>query len=761
MEVKIKNFRSIVQKNYVFEKGNNLITGESGKGKSTIMEAIFWCFHGGSNVSPFQQTKKKTITHVEIILDEIKIERNKPPDKCTVILPDLTKLEHDEAQEYINKNFGSKSLWETSCYLKQDTRSNLLFHSSQEKYSIIKEIVFGMDNQNTSPEKYLQRISSFSKDLDRELQTLQGKIEVLEEINSQFPTFDDMMKDTKKLEKNMSRYDKIKECLDVLKNKLHLLESKDKWQEELKKCKKDFLNYPPSLDFKTIVRWEKWSILKTDEEDPCVDIDINEENFNLRNLKEEKENYLINEKKCSAIKIKYSQESILEEINALEKKIKGIEEYQNYVKIMKNIEKINQEEEKLKSVFDDLKSKEPAYKKTFLAIMGKLDLESSGDYTLEEVEKINLKIKTIQTDYMKCPSCNKNLVMESGELKMKKCVFMKKEDIDKYNRNLNNINSYYRNLYNSEAKLRNIISLKKGMEIPQKVEKMEGDFSLINKKLKILREIKFFRDTDQDILHLEEKIRLYNLSQKIKAMKESYLPMFDEYPIPNNFNLYYSFYSELKNRIHFLTSNINDAGELDKNYIDKNIKKLESSLEDLERYKIYKQYLQNNEKLNNVKEKRNELLKKREGCTVLKKIIEEESSNTFESLIVNFNDSLNEIVSEIFEDISINLGMFKRLKGKGELKPQFNMNVILKGNEYDNLHFLSGGEKDRISIALTLTLSNLLNNPVIMFDESMSSLDEEMRERCLDLIRKYASDKILINVCHSTIEGYYDNIIRI
>ena len=88
------------------------------------------------------------------------------------------------------------------------------------------------------------------------------------------------------------------------------------------------------------------------------------------------------------------------------------------------------------------------------------------------------------------------------------------------------------------------------------------------------------------------------------------------------------------------------------------------------------------------------------------------------------------------------------------------MKVLLKGSEYDNLNFLSGGEKDRISIALTLTLSTLLNTPIIMFDESMSSLDEEMRERCLELIKKYAGDKILINICHSTIEGYYDNIIR-
>ena len=136
------------------------------------------------------------------------------------------------------------------------------------------------------------------------------------------------------------------------------------------------------------------------------------------------------------------------------------------------------------------------------------------------------------------------------------------------------------------------------------------------------------------------------------------------------------------------------------------------------------------------------------------------SSKTFENLIIHFNKLLNQILQEIFENIQIEIGMFKKIKGKNTVKPQFNIKVLLKGNEYDNLNFLSGGEKDRISIALLVTLSVITNNKFLMLDESMSSLDEEMRNQTLNLIKKYLPDKTVFNVCHFTVEGFYDHIIN-
>ena len=129
--------------------------------------------------------------------------------------------------------------------------------------------------------------------------------------------------------------------------------------------------------------------------------------------------------------------------------------------------------------------------------------------------------------------------------------------------------------------------------------------------------------------------------------------------------------------------------------------------------------------------------------------------------IGEINKQLNEILDMLFEDINIEISMFREKKGKEKNKPQVNFKIILNGIEYPNFHFFSGGEKDRISIALTLTFNIILDSPIIMFDEVFSSLEESKREESLKIIRKYSKNKILLNICHETIEGYYDQIIKI
>ena len=105
--------------------------------------------------------------------------------------------------------------------------------------------------------------------------------------------------------------------------------------------------------------------------------------------------------------------------------------------------------------------------------------------------------------------------------------------------------------------------------------------------------------------------------------------------------------------------------------------------------------------------------------------------------------------------------MFRKIKSKDLYKAQFNMNVIMNGIKYDNLNILSGGEKDRLSMAMALTISKIQNTKFLMLDECMSSLDSDSRQRCLEIIKKYSNDKIILNICHETIEGYYDEIINI
>ena len=59
MEVKIKDFRCIQNWSAVIQNGLTLFKGESGSGKSTVLEAIRWCLYGQlRQVFPFNGQKK-------------------------------------------------------------------------------------------------------------------------------------------------------------------------------------------------------------------------------------------------------------------------------------------------------------------------------------------------------------------------------------------------------------------------------------------------------------------------------------------------------------------------------------------------------------------------------------------------------------------------------------------------------------------------------------------------------------------------------
>ena len=47
MEINIKNFRNVKEQTIYFNKGVNLLKGDSGSGKSTIFESVRWCLYGG------------------------------------------------------------------------------------------------------------------------------------------------------------------------------------------------------------------------------------------------------------------------------------------------------------------------------------------------------------------------------------------------------------------------------------------------------------------------------------------------------------------------------------------------------------------------------------------------------------------------------------------------------------------------------------------------------------------------------------------
>jgi DNA repair exonuclease SbcCD ATPase subunit len=149
----------------------------------------------------------------------------------------------------------------------------------------------------------------------------------------------------------------------------------------------------------------------------------------------------------------------------------------------------------------------------------------------------------------------------------------------------------------------------------------------------------------------------------------------------------------------------------------------------------------------------------------LKILITEVTNSSLQNLVDSINTCTNNILEDLFEnDIKVELKLFKEHKKTNGLKPQINFNIFYNNNVYDNIMGLSGGEKDRISLALTIALACVNPSPVLFLDECLSTVGNDLRECAIDALKKFVisqTGKTCILVQHSMIEGHCDAVIEI
>ena len=757
MELEINNFRNVTHRILNFDTGIHLFEGESGIGKTTCLEAIQWVLYGGKNVYPFGYDKsKKELTKVIFTLPEMKITRTKPPECILVEFKGSKKLEFAEAQSYIDQHFGSKTFWESSYYLKQDHRNLLLFGSKEEKNNIVKEIVFGSESSQNTPDKYLSKVEEYLYEIDIDILAKQKMVQyILERMEEKEVNITE--NEIVRLAKFYPKQEDIQNKLEIIKDKIREKEENSKRKMRKIQINMELRDYP-NLTLSFVEKWKKWlSCCQQLQEMKMVDEgeevgDVEQIKREIYELERRKKIYYPNIKKIERLnrsdifqklnggkKVTYEKEIIIALIKEFDEKKIDIIKYQNYLEkrngILKIVEKIKEMRQKIKDF--------------------ETSLTQFGD--IENLEEIKEKLMELKTNLMKCPKCHKKLILCEGQLKEGKGTPTSKKKLTEYAGEYKKLQEYH--IW--KQGLESLQSMYSSMSIPVSPKREEGNNSEIEKMICILKDIEVV-EFSEDEYQMKQKIlerAEYFLKRKnlLETKENNYLGGMENLIPPNNIDTYYQDYQSLKEELKIIESSIfqddNDDLEIKKERGDK-------LLLDLKRYEKYLLSEREADELEKENILMGKLMDKREDCLKLKKIIQEESSVTFENLMISFNQILNDIVSEIFDDIHIEIGMFKKLKTKGEIKPQFNMKVTLKGHEYDNLGFLSGGEKDRMSVALMVTLAKLGKGEIVMLDETMSSLDEEMRHQMLELIKKHLPDKIVLVVCHSTIEGYYDSVIR-
>ena len=133
-----------------------------------------------------------------------------------------------------------------------------------------------------------------------------------------------------------------------------------------------------------------------------------------------------------------------------------------------------------------------------------------------------------------------------------------------------------------------------------------------------------------------------------------------------------------------------------------------------------------------------------------------------ESTVGNLIVHINSILEEIFDDpINIHISLTHTVKKTQSIISGVDITINYKGGVHESVSELSGGEVDRLSLAFVLALQRIHNNQILLLDETMSSLDFNMRTRCMNFIRQTATMRqlIVVMINHEDTGGSIDQTI--
>jgi len=135
-----------------------------------------------------------------------------------------------------------------------------------------------------------------------------------------------------------------------------------------------------------------------------------------------------------------------------------------------------------------------------------------------------------------------------------------------------------------------------------------------------------------------------------------------------------------------------------------------------------------------------------------------------QTAVDKINILLGQSLQKLFPDkpISVEISTTKELKSKkNQVSQRFNVKIFYNDAEYDSSKQLSGGEKDRVSLAITLAMSMTFGSPILFLDETLSSLDAELKSEAVSLLKQICKTKTCVVISHEETEGLYDNVLKL
>jgi len=251
--IDIKNFKGCTSLHLDFTKNRNILEGENGIGKTTVLDAITWCLFGKNfadekqfKIKPIIDNEEKTdlVTSVELKLNDTSIERIWDKDVATIKV-DGVKFSGKEFSDYLRDKFSItddefKALSNID-YIPnlhwKDLRSLIMGLvgeiANEEVYKNVDVSLIKDKIESVGVEKTAEDIRESKSSLNNEIKRMQGNIDQKNKDIQEMVVNDDEVKEL------TAEKDKKRKQIDGY-NDLKTKKSKqDEEVKELEKIKSD------------------------------------------------------------------------------------------------------------------------------------------------------------------------------------------------------------------------------------------------------------------------------------------------------------------------------------------------------------------------------------------------------------------------------------------------------------------------------------------------------------------------------------------
>jgi exonuclease SbcC len=821
MLINLTNFRCFRSKNLVLpDSGCILLNGPSGAGKTSIFKAINFVLYGKEQkCTTLGEKRCKVELKIRINDNEVSIVRTKCPNHL-VYATNNTTLEDESAQNKINEVFGEHFF--LTGYITQKNTESFFGLSKEEKTEFLQKLSieqFDINDLRTrvkhkirerkdilnSIASKLQYIKDVRQNLDEEIKEPVFPIKLIE---SEQHT---LVLEDKNRTSNLRKLAELRAQLEQLQD--HLIKAVDinnlvKQKEtiegrliELKGNKKERniieLEQQIKQSKELLEEWVMYKAFVKDQE--LMNNLLNQHNEKYTG-ELEKYNKIFSDTKTELSKISQAG-SLQDEFETLNK-IQSLIESCPYDldcsldSITPNLEDIlNELQDELVSLIDT-------------RLSTTLSLESNNAKLTNLKNQLQTVKDMLKGTTFNCPDCSSSLYLNGNKLEKRDNTVLKnkqallevefslvtesitssKSELDTLNDTINSKRTEKRDIdtFLKKWKETNIDNYKN-----LETACITSTLQQIKKSIKTVDRLQStLQDAQNIIQHAETQLKTGPVDNVYKGLikrlaNDISQPEQSEALILETLKSLDNEYTEvvlLNRQIKDLEEQLDDKLDKITDAIDVNViqSQIESTKESIaqrtskaetfnKRERLIATYLVEKEKYNNalkIQTDYNTLTLEEKVAsraltvaeTVLRKIAESEMESLLNTITV-INAELEDYIDQFFDqELDVKL-VIEKENSKGEKKGGKVDLVITRNNEEIPIDVLSGGEWDRVALALFLAFNSLSKCKLILLDECLASLHSELVEKIVECVKERNPDKLVLVTLHQANTGLFDEVI--